>query len=64
MNEEVKVDSSEYVVNNPSELIIVIPDLKKGSWRLRLVTQYSTGQKCLKTPQSILFDKVLTVAED
>ena len=58
----IKVDTSEYVVNNPSELVAVIPSLKKGNWKLRLVTQYSTGPKHLKTPQSVTFEKALTVA--
>ena len=58
----VKVETSEYVVNNPSELIAVIPNLKKGNWKLRLVTQFSRGPNHLKKPQNVTFEKMLTVA--
>jgi hypothetical protein len=58
----VKVEASEFAVNNPSQIIAVIPALKKGRWHLRLVTQYSQGKRCLKEPQSVTFGKVLTVA--
>jgi hypothetical protein len=58
----VKVEESEFVVNNPSEIIAVIPNLQKGVWRIRLVTQFSSGPKCLKIPRKLIFDKNLTVA--
>jgi hypothetical protein len=58
----VKVEESEFVVNNPSEIVAVIPDLTKGSWRVRVITQFSTGPKPLKTPRKITFDKNLIVA--
>ena len=58
----VKVDFSELVVNHPSQLITVVPKLGKGKWNLRLVTQYSRGNIQLKKPQSVTFDKSLTVA--
>ncbi|MDR2537782.1 MAG: DUF4469 domain-containing protein, partial [Treponema sp.] len=57
---EVKVDPSDLVVNNPSELIAVIPPLSAGIYRVKLVTQYSHG-KLLKTPHTFTFDKDLTV---
>ena len=60
--EPVKVEHTELVVNNPSEIIAVIPQLDKGDWNLRLVTQFSSGTKTLKEPQIITFDKVLNVA--
>ena len=58
----VRIEASEYVVNNPSEIIAVIPNLKKGRWKLRLVTQYTTGPKYRKVPRSLSFEKSLTVA--
>ena len=61
-DQPVKVEISEFVVNRPSEIIAVIPKLNKGNWKVRLVTQFSTGQKHLKTPQSVTFEKALTVA--
>jgi hypothetical protein len=58
----VKVEASEFAMNNPSQIIAVIPNLKKGKWHLRLVTQYSRAKKHLREPQSVTFSKVLTVA--
>ena len=58
----VKVDLSELVVNKPSQIITVVPKLSKGRWNLRLVTQFSRGKFSLKSPQSVTFEKVLTIA--
>jgi hypothetical protein len=58
---EVKVDPSDIVVNNPAELIAVIPPLPAGAYRVRIITQYTSG-KYLKTPHTFTFDKDLTVA--
>jgi hypothetical protein len=55
------VDAEDIVTNNPSELIIVIPDLQPGMYRLEIVTQYTTGGNVLKEPKTALFDRVLTV---
>ncbi|MDR1408236.1 MAG: DUF4469 domain-containing protein [Tannerella sp.] len=55
-----KVDDSDIVVNNPSELIVVIPQLSAGPWQLQVVTQFTTGSP-LKEPRTALFDKTLTV---
>lgn len=57
---EVKVDPSDIVVNNPSELIAVIPPLSAGTYHVRIITQYSSG-KNLKNPNTFTFDKDLTV---
>ena len=54
------VAMDEFVVNNPSELIIVIPTLPAGQYKLQLTTQYGTGA-LLKTPRTVVFDKILTV---
>jgi hypothetical protein len=58
---EVKVDPSDIVVNNPAEVIAVIPPLAAGTYRIRLITQYTSG-KYLKTPHTFTFDKDLTVS--
>jgi hypothetical protein len=55
-----KVDASDVVTNNPSELIVVIPALAAGAYRVEVTTQYSVGQ-LLKAPRTVVFDKVLTV---
>jgi hypothetical protein len=59
--ERVKVDVSDIVVNNPSELIVVIPALATGTYLLEITTQY-TSSNLLKEPKTTLFDKPLTVA--
>ena len=56
----VKVDPTDIVINNPAELIAVIPALTAGTYQVRIVTQYSSG-KNLKTPHTCTFDKELTV---
>jgi hypothetical protein len=58
---EVKVDPSDIVVNNPSEVIAVIPSLPAGPYHIRIVTQYSSSGKPLKTPHSFTFEKELNV---
>ena len=60
-NERVKV-SSKIPFNKPSELMVVIPALAAGSYKLEIVTQFSGASKNpLKEPRSTLFDKVLNV---
>ena len=60
-NERVKV-SSKIPVNKPSELMVVIPALTAGAYKLEIVTQFSgTTKKPLKEPRSTVFDKVLSV---
>lgn len=55
-----RVDDSDIVVNNPSELIIVIPALPAGTYQLEVVTQYSNSS-FLKEPRTATFDKPLVV---
>jgi hypothetical protein len=60
--ERIRVDDTDIVTNNPSELIVVIPELAVGTYRLEVVTQYSGNSKIpLKDPRSATFDRVLTV---
>ena len=58
----VKIEKTELVANKPSEIIALIPGLDKGGWTIRLVTQYSNGRKCLKTPMNITYDREFTVS--
>jgi len=60
--ERVKVDASDIVTNNPSELIIVTPALPAGTYKVEVTTQYSTGGVLLKQPKTAVLDKALTVA--
>lgn len=55
-----QVDASDIVVNNPSEVMVVIPDLAAGTWQLEITTQYAVGST-LKEPRTAIFDKPLTV---
>jgi hypothetical protein len=58
--ERTKVDASDIVTNNPSELVIVTPALKAGAYTLEVTSQYAVGA-LLKEPRTASFDKVLTV---
>ena len=60
-NGRIQVDISDVVVNNPSELIVIIPDLSAGTYKLEVVTQYAGGN-LLKEPRTAEFDKILTVS--
>lgn len=59
--ERTKVDATDIVTNNPSELIIVIPALAAGTYKVEITTQY-TPSNLLKEARTIVFDKILTVA--
>jgi hypothetical protein len=54
------VDPTDLAVNNPSELIILIPALPAGAYTIEIVTQYSSG-KNLKQSRTTSFDRILTV---
>ena len=57
-----KVESADIVINNPSELIIVIPALTAGTYQLEVTTQFGSNvQTFLKEPRTVVFDKILTV---
>ena len=59
-NYRIQVEESVVVVNNPSELIVIIPDLSAGTYKLEVVTQYAGGN-LLKEPRTAEFDKTLAV---
>jgi hypothetical protein len=48
------------VVNNPSEIIIIIPALEAGSYKLEVKTQFSAGF-VVKESRTAMLDKILTV---
>ncbi|MGV8090967.1 MAG: DUF4469 domain-containing protein [Mangrovibacterium sp.] len=58
--ESTRVDPSDMVTNNPSELIVMIPELAAGTYQLQVTTQFSHNS-LLKEPRTVIFDKVLTV---
>lgn len=58
--ESTRVDPSDLVINNPSGLIIVIPDLASGTYQIQIVTQFSKPS-LLKKPRTIILNKLLTV---
>ena len=57
----VKVPENDIIVNNPSELIVVVPSLAAGmSYKLVVRNQYS-GATLLKEPRTGTFEKMLNV---
>lgn len=58
--ERTSVEKSDWVVNNPSELILLVPDLAPGNYKLEVVTQYAVGS-LLKEPRMAVYDKLLVV---
>jgi hypothetical protein len=59
-DERTRVDSSDIVTNNPSELLIITPALAAGSYKLEVTTQFGVGF-LLKEPRTVIFDKTLSV---
>ena len=56
-----QVPEIDIIVNNPAELIVQIPTLTAGTYKLVIRSQFATG-KLLKEPRATVFDKILTVA--
>lgn len=54
-NQIIKVDDSDIVVNLPSQLYIVVPQLTKGTYSLMIKTQFSRAA-LLKKPRLCMFD--------
>ena len=52
-----------FTVNKPSELIVVIPNLGTGTYKLEIATQFSgaNSKQVLKEPRKMVFDRILTV---
>jgi len=62
--ERTKVDIADIATNNPSELMIIIPNLAEGTYRLEITTQFGSGtgnNQLLKEPRTAAFDRILTV---
>ena len=58
----VKVDAADIVENFNTHLLIIIPALATGTYRLEVSTQFTTsGGKFLKAPRTAVFDRLLTV---
>lgn len=55
-----KVDITDVVINNPSELMVVVPELPAGAYTLEVRTKYSGGT-LLKDVRVGSFDKTLRV---
>ncbi|MDR2805881.1 MAG: DUF4469 domain-containing protein [Dysgonamonadaceae bacterium] len=59
---EYPVPAVDIVVNNPSELLVVAPDLPSEEVALRITTQYSGNTSILlKDSRSTVFEKIFTV---
>lgn len=58
--DRIRVEADEIAINNPSELMVIIPAVPSGTYRVEVVTQYAVGS-LLKEPRTATFDKVLTV---
>jgi hypothetical protein len=59
-----KVEASDIVMNKPSELMIIVPDLETGTYQVEVTTQYGSGnsnKQLLKEPRTAAFEKLLTV---
>jgi hypothetical protein len=55
-----QVDVSDIVINKPSELMIMVPSLPAGMYRIEVTTQYAVSS-LLKDSRTTTFDKILTV---
>ena len=59
----IKVDDEDIVENVNAHLLIIVPALPSGTYRLEVSTQFTTGSgRFLKTPRTTVFDRLLTVA--
>jgi hypothetical protein len=57
----IKVDPTDIVINDPGEIIAVVPPaLIADTYLVRIVTPYSGGA-LLKKPHTVTFDKEFTV---
>jgi len=59
--ERTKVDATDIVTNNPSELVIITPALAAGTYTLEVSSQFSGSATTLNQPRTSVFDKILTV---
>jgi hypothetical protein len=59
--ERIRVEADEIGTNNPSELMITIPDLPAGAYCIEVVTQFNGGATLLKEPRTARLNRTLTV---
>ena len=59
--ERFAVEPSDMVINNPSELIVTIPELTAGTYTVEVTSQFG-GTVPLKEPRTAVFGKLLTVS--
>ena len=58
---DVRLDADLVVTNDPSKLLLLIPaDLPAGAYRLKVVTQFTSSNKLLKSPREAVFAQELT----
>lgn len=55
-NEEIKLPMADVVLNEPSRLLILVPDsLAAGEYELSVTTQFTSGRILLKNPRTIIY---------
>jgi hypothetical protein len=59
--EAIKVPPSSIITNNPSELIIIIPSLAAGTYKLEVMSQYSPTGDFFQEAKVAVFKCVLRV---
>lgn len=59
----IAIDHTDIVINNPSELMVLLPQMEAGIYRLEVVTQFSVGKVLLKESRTAVFDKTLTITQ-
>ncbi|MGQ1891911.1 DUF4469 domain-containing protein [Thermophagus sp. OGC60D27] len=62
-NESVKISGEYIVVNEPSRLIILVPDtLEPGEYEVSVTTQYGYGGKLLRNPRSAILPILVLIS--
>lgn len=59
----VEVPMDEVVINDPSTILIIVPELPEGEYYVELTTQYSSRNSNVKDSRTYRFEHVLTVAK-
>ena len=53
-NAETKLNPQYIALNDPSRVLFIVPaGMEVGNYELRIITQYSTGNKTLKQPRTV-----------
>jgi hypothetical protein len=55
------IKAATIVENKPSQLIVLIPALTPGVYKIKVVTHFNAGRE-LKDPRATIYEKPLTVA--